>query len=197
MGQLEKLIEDTIQESLALKQALRSLLPQIAQAAQLLADAYEQGAKAIFFGNGGSAADAQHFAAEMECRFRMDRRPLPALALHTNTSSLSAISNDYRYEDVFARLLKAHAQPGDVAVAISTSGKSPNVLKAAALKQDLGIKLIALTGQYGEMFLPWADALIAVPSSVTARIQEAHVLIGHILCDWVERRLFGSNGTAE
>jgi D-sedoheptulose 7-phosphate isomerase len=193
MTELTDLIERTWQESLAVKQALRPLFPDIARAAELLAGAYERGGKALFFGNGGSAADAQHFAAELECRFRFDRRPLPALALHANTSSLSAISNDYAFQDVFARLLQAHARPGDVAVAISTSGRSPNVLRAAALKEALGIGLVALTGAHGEALRPFADVVLAVPSTVTARVQEAHELIGHILCEWVERKLFGGH----
>lgn len=184
------LIEHTWQESLAVKQSLRPIFPEIARAAELLAGAYERGGKAMFFGNGGSAADAQHFAAEMECRFRFDRPPLPALALHANTSTLSAISNDYAFVEVFARLLQAHARPGDVAVAISTSGRSANVLRAAALKTKLGIGLIALTGAYGDALAPFADVVLAVPSTVTARVQEAHELIGHILCDWVERKMF-------
>jgi D-sedoheptulose 7-phosphate isomerase len=191
---LTELIEQTWQENQTVMGALRPLFPAIAQAPELMADTYARGGKAIFFGNGGSAADAQHFAAEMECRFRFDRRPLPALALHANTSSLSAISNDYAFEEIFARLLAAHAKPGDVAIAISTSGKSPNVLRAAAHKRELQIGLIALTGENAAPLLPYADVVIAVPSKVTARIQEAHELIGHMLCDWVERRLFENDG---
>jgi D-sedoheptulose 7-phosphate isomerase len=195
MIRVEDLIEQTWAESLAVKQALRPLFPAIARAADLLAGTYEQGGKALFFGNGGSAADAQHLAAELECRFRFDRRPLPALALHANTSTLSAVSNDYSFEDVFARLLTAHARPGDVAVAISTSGRSPNVLRAAALKPSLQIGLIALTGAHGDSLAPYADVVLAVPSTVTARVQEAHELIGHMLCDWVERKLFSGDAS--
>jgi D-sedoheptulose 7-phosphate isomerase len=195
MTSVHELIEQTWAESLAVKQAMRPLFPAIAEAAELLADAYVRGNKAIFFGNGGSAADAQHFAAELECRFRFDRPPLPALALHANTSSLTAISNDYEYDDVFARLLKAHARPGDVAVAISTSGTSRNVLRAVAQREALGITAIALTGANGDALRPHADVVLAVPSTVTGRIQEAHELIGHMLCDWVERKLFA--GTDE
>lgn len=187
------LIEQTWAESLAVKQALRPLFPAIARAAELLADTYQRGGKALFFGNGGSAADAQHLAAELECRFRFDRRPLPALALHANTSTLSAVANDYAFQDVYSRLLQAHARPGDVAVAISTSGRSPNVLRAAAQKEALQIGLIALTGEYADDLAPFADVVIAVPSRVTARVQECHELIGHMLCDWVERRLFASD----
>lgn len=188
------LIEQTWQQSIEVKQSLRSLFPDIARAATLLVNAYRNGNKALFFGNGGSAADAQHFAAELECRFRFDRPPLPALALHANTSTLSAIANDYAFEDVFARLLQAHARPGDVAVAITTSGRSENVLRAAALKAKLKIGLIAMTGMHGEALAPFADVVLTVPSMVTARVQEAHELIGHILCDWIEREIFGDHG---
>jgi len=129
---IEKLLNDSVAASIALKQkVLATLAPQIGVAAKLLVAAYRQGNKAIFFGNGGSAADAQHLAAELECRFAFDRRPLPALALHANTSAATAISNDYSYEQLYARLLTAHARPGDVAVAISTSGTSKNVVAAA------------------------------------------------------------------
>src|SRR5450432_2898763 len=137
-----------------------------------------------------TALPAVRTAAEMEGRFGFDRRPLPALALHANVSTLTAIANDYSYEQVFSRLLTAHARPGDVAVAITTSGASKNVLAAARLKQELGIKLVALTGENGAALAPFADVVIAVPSRDTARIQESHILIGHILCEFVERSLF-------
>lgn len=190
---IEELLSDSVANSIALKQkVLATLAPQIAVAAKLLVEAYRQGNKAIFFGNGGSAADAQHLAAELECRFAFDRRPLPALALHANTSAATAISNDYSYEQLYARLLTAHARPGDVAVAISTSGTSKNVVAAARLKKDLQIKLIALTGENGEVLAPFADCVIAVPSRDTPRIQEAHITIGHVLCEWLEAQLFKS-----
>jgi D-sedoheptulose 7-phosphate isomerase len=196
MASLEKLLGDSITASVALKQkVLETLTPQICSAGELLAKAYANGNKAIFFGNGGSAADAQHLAAEMECRFAFDRPPLTALALHANTSTLTAISNDYGYEQVYARLLEAHARPGDVAVALSTSGTSKNVLAAARLKAQLQIKLIALTGENGADLAPFADCVIAVPSKETPRIQEAHITIGHVLCEWVEHVLFhGTSG---
>ena len=190
MTDLEAHIEQTIRESIATKQRVLELTPQIAQAAELLVTCYRAGGKAIFFGNGGSAADAQHLAAELECRFAFDRPPLPALALHANSSTVTSISNDYSYEDLFARTLRAHARPGDVAVALSTSGTSKNVLAAARLKRELGIGLVALTGENGAPLGEWADVVIAVPSRVTARIQECHILIGHLLCGWIERALF-------
>jgi D-sedoheptulose 7-phosphate isomerase len=185
---IDQLLRDSIAASVAVKQSvLATLGPQIGVAAELLVAAYQNGNKAIFFGNGGSAADAQHMAAELECRFAFDRQPLPALALHSNTSTLTAVSNDYQYEQVFARLLRAHARPGDVAVAITTSGTSKNVLAAARLRAELGIKVIALTGANGAVLAPYADCVIAVPSTDTPRIQEAHITIGHVLCQWVEQ----------
>jgi D-sedoheptulose 7-phosphate isomerase len=131
-------------------------------------------------------------AAEMEGRFAFDRRPLPALALHANVSTLTAIGNDYGYEQVYTRTLRAHARPGDVVVAISTSGTSKNVVAAAKLKSELGIKVIALTGEGGGMLAEHADVLIAVPSRSTARIQESHIVAGHLLCEWVEREMFAT-----
>jgi D-sedoheptulose 7-phosphate isomerase len=191
MIEFEKLFRESIEGSIALKRrVLEMALPAVKAAAELLVGAYRADRKAIFFGNGGSASDAQHLAAEMEGRFAFDRRPLPALALHANVSTLTAIANDYSYEQVYARLLTAHARPGDIAIAISTSGTSKNVLAAARLKQALGIKLVALTGENGAALAPFADVVIAVPSRETARVQESHILIGHILCDYVERSLF-------
>jgi D-sedoheptulose 7-phosphate isomerase len=191
MVELEKLFRESFEASIALKRrVLETALPAVRSAAELLVDAYRREHKVLFFGNGGSAADAQHLAAEMEGRFGFDRRPLPALALHANVSTLTAIANDYSYEQVFARLLTAHARPGDVAVAITTSGASKNVLAAARLKEELGIKLVALTGENGAALAPFADVVISVPSRDTARIQESHILIGHVLCEFVERSLF-------
>jgi D-sedoheptulose 7-phosphate isomerase len=198
MTSIERLLADSIAASVALKQkVVETLTAEICAAGELLANAYANGNKAIFFGNGGSAADAQHLAAELECRFAFDRSPLPALALHANTSTLTAISNDYDYEQVYARLLAAHARPGDVAVALSTSGTSKNVIAAARLKEKLQIKLIALTGENGAALSPFADCVIAVPSRDTPRIQEAHITIGHVLCEWVEHAVFRGRGRGQ
>jgi len=183
-----------IAESIAVKESLRGLVPDIVRAADLLVDAFRRGGKAIFFGNGGSAADAQHLAAELEGRFAFDRPPLPALALHANASTLTAVDNDYGYEGVFARLLRAHARPEDVAVAITTSGTSRNVLAAAEVKREIPFRLVALTGANGAPLARLADVVIAVPSRSTPRVQEAHILIGHVLCEWVERSMFGGPG---
>jgi len=195
MIDIERLFRESLQASIALKQrVLATRAGDVAKAADLLLSAYKAGHKVIFMGNGGSAADAQHLAAEMEGRFGVERRPLPALALHANASTLTAIANDYGYEHVFSRLLTAHAQPGDVAVALSTSGTSRNILAAAALKESLGVKFIAFTGENGAALAPFADVVIAVPSKDAPRIQECHITLGHILCDFVERSLFRPDG---
>jgi D-sedoheptulose 7-phosphate isomerase len=156
-------------------------------AANALIEAYLTGHKAIFFGNGGSAADAQHLAAEFLGRYLRERPPLPALALNANSSAITAIGNDYGYDQVFARQLEACATAGDVAVAISTSGNSPSVIQAARSARRLGLFTIALTGASGGRLRELADALIAVPSDETPRIQECHILVGHALCDAVEQ----------
>jgi D-sedoheptulose 7-phosphate isomerase len=198
MREFEDLVKRSVEESIETKRAIAgALLPRLVAAAELLVAAYRAGNKAIFIGNGGSAADAQHLAAEMEGRFAFDRRPLPALALHANVSTLTAIGNDYGYEQVYTRTLRAHARPGDVVVAISTSGTSKNVVAAAKLKSELGIKVIALTGEGGGMLAELADVLVAVPSKSTARIQESHIIAGHLLCEWVEREMFASSAATD
>jgi D-sedoheptulose 7-phosphate isomerase len=161
-------------------------LPALSQAADALISAYLAGQKAIFFGNGGSAADAQHLAAEFLGRYLRERAPLPALALNTNTSAVTAIGNDYGYEHTFSRQIRALGFPGDVAVGISTSGNSENVVEALVCARELGLFTIALTGASGGRMRGLVDVLIAVPSEVTPRIQECHILAGHALCDAVE-----------
>src|SRR5262249_16953986 len=143
----------------------------------------------IFFGNGGSAADAQHLAAEFLGRYLRERDPLPAVALNTNTSAITAIGNDYGYEHTFSRQLKALAVRGDVAVGISTSGHSKNVIEAMSVARAMGVTTIAMTGATGGKMKDLADILIAVPSKDTPRIQECHILAGHALCDAVEGAL--------
>lgn len=161
-------------------------LPSLAAAAEILVSAYASGHKALFFGNGGSAADAQHLAAEFLGRFLRERQPLPALALNANTSAVTAIGNDYGYDQVFSRQLEALARPGDVAVGISTSGNSANVIEALRRARELGVHTIALTGASGGEMAEIVDVLIAIPSDQTPRIQECHILAGHALCDAVE-----------
>ena len=161
-------------------------LPALTKAAEALITAYLTGHKAIFFGNGGSAADAQHLAAEFLGRYLRERAALPALALNTNTSAVTAIGNDYGYEQTFSRQLRALGSPGDVAVGISTSGNSRNVFEALVCARELGLFTIALTGASGGKLRGLVDVLIAVPSEETPRIQECHILAGHAICDAVE-----------
>lgn len=168
---------------------LAECLPELTAAADALVSAYRAGRKAIFFGNGGSAADAQHLAAEFVGRYLRQRDPLPALALNANSSAVTAIANDHGYDEVFARQLEAFAVPGDVAIGISTSGSSPNVIQALTLARRRGLFTIALTGSSGGRLRGLADVLIAVPSDDTPRIQECHILAGHALCDAVEQAI--------
>jgi D-sedoheptulose 7-phosphate isomerase len=168
---------------------ISSCLPALTEAAGALVSAYRSGHKALFFGNGGSAADAQHFAAEFVGRYLRQRVALPALALNSNTSAVTAIANDFGYEQVFARQLEALGVPGDVAVAISTSGNSPSVIQAVVCARQMGLPTIALTGASGGRLRSLVDTLIAVPSEETPRIQECHILLGHALCDAVEQAL--------
>jgi len=163
----------------------------IGQAARLLIEALRGGGKVLLFGNGGSAADAQHLAAELVGRFQRERGPLPAIALTTDTSVLTAVANDYGFEKVFSRQIEAMLEPGDVVVAVSTSGRSPNVIEAALAARERGGKVIALCGRGGGTLAEVADVAIVVPSESTPRIQEAHIAIGHILCLLVERELDG------
>lgn len=164
-------------------------LPAMTKACDALVSAYRSGHKALFFGNGGSAADAQHLAAEFVGRYLRQRDPMPALALNANSSAVTAIGNDYGYEEVFARQLRALAVSGDVAVGISTSGTSPSVIQALVCARRLGLYTIGLTGASGGHMHGVVDALIAVPSEETPRIQECHILIGHALCDVVEQAI--------
>jgi D-sedoheptulose 7-phosphate isomerase len=168
---------------------LDTCLPAASRAAEALVSAYRHGGKALFFGNGGSAADAQHLAAEFVGRFLVDRNPLPALALNANSSAVTAIGNDYGYEMVFARQLQAFAVPGDVAVAISTSGNSRNVIEGVLCARSMGLFTIGMTGASGGHLGELVDVLIAIPCEETPRIQECHILIGHSLCDVVEREV--------
>ncbi len=171
---------------------LLQLPPRLQAAAEISIQCLRQGGKLIFFGNGGSAADAQHLAAEFVGRFQADRRPLPALALHADTSILTSIANDFGYEQVFVRPLTAWAQAGDVAVGISTSGNSPNVLAALRKAKEMACPTIALTGQQDCQARSLADIHLPVPSLDTARIQECHILMGHILCAMIDAAMSGT-----
>ena len=162
------------------------------RAIDLVADAFSSGHKVLLFGNGGSAADAQHIAAEWTGRFLRERRPMAAIALTTDTSALTAIGNDYGYDEVFARQVRALGARGDVAIAISTSGKSPNVLRAVEAARALDMRVIGLTGGDGGTLAGAVDVSLRVSAStLSPRIQETHILIGHVICELVDRRLFG------
>jgi D-sedoheptulose 7-phosphate isomerase len=171
-------------------QVVQACIDTITKAADMMHKCLVRGNKILLFGNGGSAADAQHMAAEFVCRFAGDRIPLPAIALTTDTSTLTAIGNDYGFDQVFARPVNALGHSGDVAVAISTSGRSRNVLLGAEAAREKGLKLIGLTGALGGPLDAVVDLCITVPSTNTARIQECHLAIEHVLCEMVESLLF-------
>jgi D-sedoheptulose 7-phosphate isomerase len=163
---------------------------QVAAVARLLAGTLQEGGKILLFGNGGSAADAQHLAAEFVNRFRIERPPLAALALTTDTSILTSIANDYDFLEVFVKQVRALGRPGDVALGLSTSGNSSNVVKALEVARQLGLKTLALSGGEGGPVAAAAELAIVVPSGSTPRIQEVHITIGHVLCDLVDFLLF-------
>ena len=183
------LIEHSIEQSIAVKQALladKELVGLIAAVADAFVKALRAGRKILLFGNGGSAADAQHIAAELVGRFQKERAPLPALALTVDSSALTCIGNDYGYENVFSRQVMALGLENDIAVGISTSGNSLNVMKGLAAARANGLVTVALTGKAGGLLAEHAQYCICVPSDATARIQEAHILIGHILCEIID-----------
>lgn len=167
-----------------------SQLTAIVAAADAVIECLRAGGKVLIAGNGGSAADAQHIAAEFISRFHFDRAPLPAIALTTDTSILTAIGNDYGYEHLFSRQLAGLARPGDVFIALSTSGNSPNVVAALCTARELGVKTIGLTGMRQGAMNPLCDVLVAVPSGSTPYIQQAHITIGHIICAGAEEAMF-------
>ena len=169
--------------------AITDIAQVVDEAAQCVTESFKQGGKIFLCGNGGSAGDAQHLEAEFLGRFLKERQPLPAIALTTNASAVTAIANDYDYSDVFSRQLQGLAKPGDVLIAISTSGNSPNVIKALEMASICQVKSIALTGQKSSKASELADIAIKAPSSATPRIQEMHIAIGQIICDIVEETL--------
>ena len=176
-------------------QVERQLADRLAAAVEMVSSALAGGSKLLVMGNGGSAGDAQQLAAEIVGRFKLERRGLPAIALTTDSSILTAIGNDYGFEQVFRRQVEALAAPGDVVIGISTSGNSPNVLAALTLAREIGCRTIGLLGRDGGTILPVVDLDLTVPSQDTPRIQEGHITMIHILCDLVERRLFGDSAT--
>lgn len=186
-------IENIIKDSIDVKQLIlndKELVKRINEAAMMCVESLKNGGKIHFCGNGGSAADAQHLAAELSGRFYYDRPPLNAEALHVNTSYLTAVANDYSYDMIFARMLQASAKRGDVLIGISTSGNSANILKSFEVAKEIGVKTIAMTGETGGKMADCCDILINVPSKCTPRIQESHIMIGHIICEIIEVTMF-------
>lgn len=186
-------IQESIEQSIAVKQGILAdsrLMQAVSDAALLIQSSLSAGGKIHFCGNGGSAADAQHLAAELSGRFYFDRPPLNAEALHCNTSYLTAVGNDYGYEYIFARLLRGTAHKGDVLVGISTSGNSPNILEAYKVCHELGVSIISMTGATGGKMKDYGGLLLNVPSTDTPRIQESHIMLGHIICELVETAMF-------
>jgi D-sedoheptulose 7-phosphate isomerase len=189
-------INEIIQQSIELRKKILEneyLLTTIREVADTCMEAFCAGNKVLFCGNGGSAADAQHLAAEFSGRFYYDRQPLPSEALHVNTSFLTAVANDYSFDEVYARMMQGIGHPGDILVALSTSGNSKNVLKALEVAREIGVITVGLTGETGGEMREWCDYLINVPSSDTPRIQECHIMIGHIICELVEAAIFPKN----
>lgn len=190
-------IRQAIRESIQAKEKLLNdprLLETIAQVTAVCIEAYRQDRKLLFCGNGGSAADAQHLAAELSGRFYYDRPPLFAEALHVNTSFVTAVANDYNYAAVYARMIHAAGRPGDVLFAISTSGNSSNILQAIEAAKACGMIVVGMTGESGGQMRERCDYLLNMPSSDTPRIQECHMLVGHTICELIERGMFPRAG---
>jgi D-sedoheptulose 7-phosphate isomerase len=186
-------IKSIITSSINTKQLLLNdpiLMGTIEKVTTVVAAAFRAGNKVLFCGNGGSAADAQHLAAEFSGRFYTDRDPLPSEALHCNSSYMTAVANDYGYDVVYSRIVKGMGKPGDVLIGLSTSGNSVNIMKAMEQAAEIGMINVVLTGESGGKLRNMCDYLINVPSSDTPRIQESHIMIGHIICELVETELF-------
>jgi len=199
VSQFDARIRSSVESAIATMELLRAdaaLLAAVSRAAQSVIHAFREGNKVLLFGNGGSANDAQHIATELVGRFAFDRPALPALSLAESLSSVTAISNDHGFEQVFSRQIEALARPGDIAIAISTSGNSPNVLHGVATANKADLLTIGLTGRSGGKLRSLVKECICVPSDDTPRIQECHTLIGHILSQIVEQELFGQKNSA-
>jgi len=189
---MEHLINESLKHSIAAKEALAATqMAAIKQLAQWMIDAIKRGNKLMIFGNGGSAADAQHMAAEFVNRFMIDRPPLAAIALTTDSSILTSIGNDFSFDDIFSKQIQALGKEGDLALGISTSGNSPNVIKAVETAKSLGLQTAVLTGKDGGRLIGLADLTINVPSPLTPAIQEAHLWLEHLLCQIVDEALYG------
>lgn len=189
MKQVKQIIQASIDTKLQLLQN-EKLLQAVCDAVNVIVEAFRNGHRVYFCGNGGSAADAQHLAAEFSGRFYTDRKALPAEALHCNTSYLTAVGNDYGYDVVYSRMIEGIGQKGDVLVGLSTSGNSANIIKAFEAAREKQMTTIAFTGESGGKMRPLSDYLLNVPSTDTPRIQESHILLGHIICQLVEQKYF-------
>jgi D-sedoheptulose 7-phosphate isomerase len=188
---MEKKIFRAFEDSIAVKEKfVKENAPLIAEVSKLIADAFNDGKKVLIFGNGGSACDASHIAAEFVNRFKRDRPGLPAIALNTDMAVMTSIANDYDYSEIFARQVKTLGEEGDVSIAISTSGSSKNILKAVDAAKKKGLRTIAFTGSKGEKFAAKNDCAFVVPSDDTPRIQEVHITLAHVICQMVEEILF-------
>jgi D-sedoheptulose 7-phosphate isomerase len=188
--------ERTIQEHIRVIESLRDLAPMLERIAAIMSQAILDGKKILWCGNGGSAADSQHLAAELVGRFGRERRALPSIALSTNTSILTAISNDYGYEQVFRRQVEALCVPGDVLVGISTSGNSRNVCLGLEAARECGARTVAFTGKGGGAMAGIAELVLEIPSNETPRVQEGHILCGHMLCDFIENCIANEGGAS-
>ncbi len=195
--QISRLAAERIRASLAVKEGLLAPEPlaEITSAARLVGGALRDGRKLLIFGNGGSAADAEHIAGEFVGRFVAERRALPAIALSVSTSVLTAIANDYSFEDVFARQVEALGQPGDVAFGLSTSGTSENVVAGLRAARERGLRTLGLTGRGGGTVIEFADVCVRVPADDTPRIQEGHLLVAHIVCEVAEREIVAADSS--
>lgn len=186
-------VKKILQTSIKVKQEITNdevLLEKITQAVDLIVQCFTQNGKVLFCGNGGSAADAQHLAAEFSGRFYKDREPLYAEALHVNTSYLTAVANDYSFDEVYARLVKAKGRAGDILIGLSTSGNSENIIRAFQTAKERNMICIAFTGASGGKLKEWSNLCLNMPSTDTPRIQECHITVGHIICQLVEEKLF-------
>lgn len=191
---MKKEIASLISASIEVKKSIladEAFQQKIADAVNVVTHAFKNGKKVLFCGNGGSAADAQHLAAEFSGRFYKNRKALPSEALHCNTSYLTAVANDYSYDVIYSRLVDGICEKGDVLIGLSTSGNSKNIMNAFETARQMGVITIGLTGETGGQMKELSDYLFNVPSTVTPRIQESHILIGHIICELVEAKIFG------
>jgi D-sedoheptulose 7-phosphate isomerase len=190
---MSKSIKEIIQASIDVKQSILKnelLLKTVEQIVAIVSTSFKNGHKVLFCGNGGSAADAQHLSAEFSGRFYKNRRALPSDALHCNSSYLTAVANDYSYDEIYARLVEGTMEKGDVLIGLSTSGNSPNIVKAFEVAKSKGIITVGFTGSSGGKLAPISNFLLNVPSDITPRIQESHILLGHIICELVEAEIF-------